>query len=194
MLRRKIQRSVFKSQQLTDSLNLVYELILRDHTKFPTSLDLINHHMYLFNKCAHSNHGHICGNLSHSSKRILCLSDCSRSIHIQFMFQFSLVLVMSDSLRPHAPKHARPPCPSPTPRVYSNSCPLSRWCHLTISSSVTTFSSCLRSFPASVSFPMSQFFASDGQSFGVSASASVFPKNIQEWFPLGWTSWISLQS
>ena len=126
MLRRKIQRSVFKSQQLTDSLNLVYELILRDHTKFPTSLDLINHHMYLFNKCAHSNHGHICGNLSHSSKRILCLSDCSRSIHIQFMFQFSLVLVMSDSLRPHAPKHARPPCPSPTPRVYSNSCPLSR--------------------------------------------------------------------
>ena len=194
MFRRKIQRPVFKSQQLTDSLNLVYELILRDHTKFPTSLDLINHHMYLFNKCAHSNHGHICGNLSQSSKRILCLSDCSRSIHIQFMFQFSLVLVMSDSLRPHAPKHARPPCPSPTPRVYSNSCPLSRWCHLTISSSVTTFSSCPQSLPASGSFPMSQFFASDGQSFGVSASASVFPKNIQEWFPLGWTSWISLQS
>ena len=89
---------------------------------------------------------------------------------------------------------ARPPCPSPTPRVHSNSCPLSRWCHPTISSSVVPFSSCLQSFPASGSFPMSQFFASGGQSIGVSASASVLPTNIQDWFPLGCSGWISLQS
>ena len=102
--------------------------------------------------------------------------------------------VMSDSLRPHEPQHARPPCPSPTPRVYSNSCPLSRWCHPTISSSVVPFSSCLQSFPASGTFQMSQLFASGGQSIGVSASASVLPKNTQDWFPLGLTEWISLQS
>ena len=102
--------------------------------------------------------------------------------------------VVSDSLRPHGLQHARPPCPSPTPGVYSNSCPLSWWCHPTISSSVVPFSSCLQSFPASGSFPMSQFFASGGQSIGVSASASVLPMNIQNWFPLGWTGWISLQS
>ena len=92
---------------------------------------------------------------------------------------------MSDSLRPHEPQHARPPCPSPTPRVYSNSCPLSQWCHPTISSSVVPFS-CLQSFPASGSFPMSQFFPSDGQRIGVSALASVLSMNIQNWFPLGW--------
>ena len=102
--------------------------------------------------------------------------------------------VMSDSLRPHGVQHARPPCPSPTPGVYSNSCPLSWWCHPTISSSVIPFSSHLRSFPASGSFQMSQFFTSGGQSIGVSASASVLPVNIQDWFPLGWTDWISLQS
>ena len=102
--------------------------------------------------------------------------------------------VVSDSLRSHESQHARPPCPSPTPGVYSNSCPLSRWCHPTISSSVVPFSSRLQSFPASGSFPMSQFFASDGQSIGVSASASVLPVNIQGWSPLGWTGWISLQS
>ena len=101
---------------------------------------------------------------------------------------------MSDSLRPHGLQHARLPCPSPTPRVYSNSCPLSQWCHPTISSSVVPFSSCLQSFPASVSFPMSRFFASGDQSIGVSASASVLPMHIQYWFPLGWTGWISLQS
>ena len=84
--------------------------------------------------------------------------------------------------------------PSPTPRVYSSSCPLSQWCHPTISSSVTPFSSHLQSFPASETFPMSQFFASGGQSIGVSASASVLPMNIQDWFPLGWTGWISLHS
>ena len=92
---------------------------------------------------------------------------------------------MSNSLQPHQLQHSRPPCPSLTPGVYSNSCPLSRWCHPTISSSVVLFYSCLQSFPASGSFLMSQFFASDGQSIGVSASASVLPMNIQDWFPLG---------
>ena len=100
---------------------------------------------------------------------------------------------MSDSLRPHEPQHSRPPCPSPTPRVYANSCPLSWWCHLTISSSVVPFSSCLQSFPTSGSFQMSQLFTSGGQSIGVSASTSVLPMNTQDWFPLGWTGWISLQ-
>ena len=102
--------------------------------------------------------------------------------------------VMSDSLRPHRLQHARPPCPSPTPGVYSNSCPLSQWCHSTISSSVIPFSSCLQSFPGSGSFPMSQLFTSGGQSIGVSASASVLPMNTQDWSPLGWTGWISLHS
>ena len=102
--------------------------------------------------------------------------------------------VMSDSLRPHAPQHTRPPCPSPTPRVHSNPCPLSWWCHPTISYCVIPFSSHLQSFPASGSFPMSQLFAGGGQSIGVSASASVLPMNIQDWFPLGWTGRISLQS
>ena len=101
--------------------------------------------------------------------------------------------VMSDSLQPHGLQHVRPPCPSTTPGVYSNSCPLNRWCHPVISSSAVPFSSCLQSFPASQSFPMSQFFASGGQSIGVSASASVLPMNIHDWFPLGWTGWVSLQ-
>ena len=99
---------------------------------------------------------------------------------------------MSDSLWPHGLQHARPPCPSPTPRVYPNSCPLSRWCHLTISSSVVPFSSHLQSFPASGSFQMSQNFTSGGQSIGVSASTSVLPVNTQGWSPLGWTGWISI--
>ena len=101
---------------------------------------------------------------------------------------------MSDSLRPHGLQHTRLTCPSLTPRPYSNSCPLSRWCHPTISFSVVPFSSCLQSFPASGSFPMSQFFVSGDQSIGASASASVLPINSQDWFPLGWTEWISLQS
>ena len=101
--------------------------------------------------------------------------------------------VMSDSLRPHESQHARPPCPSPTPGVYSNSCPSSRWCHPAILSSVVPFSSCPQSLPASGSFPMSQFFAWGGQSIGVSASASVLPMNTQDWSPLWWTGWISLQ-
>ena len=101
-------------------------------------------------------------------------------------------LIISDSLWPHGLPHTRPPCPSPTPGAYSNSCPLSRWCHPTISFSVIPFFSHLQSFPASGSFLMSQFFTSDGQCIGV--SASVLPVNIQDWFPLGWTGWISLQS
>ena len=102
--------------------------------------------------------------------------------------------VMSDSLRPHELKHARPPCPSPTPRVHSNSRPSSRWCHPAISSSVVPFSSCPQSIPASESFPMSQLFTWGGQSIGVSPLASVLPKNTQDWSPLEWTGWISLQS
>ena len=102
--------------------------------------------------------------------------------------------VMSDSLRPHGLQHARLPCPSLTPGAYSNSWPLGWWCHPTISSSVVPFSSCLQSFPASGFFQMSQFFASGSQSIGVLASTSVLPMNIQDWFPLGWTGWISLQS
>ena len=111
----------------------------------------------------------------------------------QYIVQFSRSVV-SDSLWPHELQHARPPCPSPTPRVYPNSWPLSRWCHLTISSSVAPFSSCLQSFPASGSFQMSQLFTSGGQTIGVSVSTSVLPMNTQDWFPLGWTGWISLQS
>ena len=103
--------------------------------------------------------------------------------------QFSLVAQLCLTLRPHGLQHARPPCPSPAPGVYSNSSPLSRWCHLTVSSSVIPFSSCPQSFPASGSFQMSQLFAS-----GVSASTSVLSMNIQDWPPLGWTGWISLQS
>ena len=102
--------------------------------------------------------------------------------------------VASNSLRPHGLQHARPSCPSPTPGAYSNSCSLSWWFHLTISSSVIPCSSHPQSFPASGTFLMRQFFASGGQSIGASASASVLPGNIQVWFPLGWTGWISLQS
>ena len=111
----------------------------------------------------------------------------------QSSVQFSCS-VMSNSLRPRELQQARPPCPTPTPRAHPNSCPLSRWCHPTISSSVIPFSSCPQSFPASGSFPMSQLFVSDGQSTGVSASTSDLPMNTQDWSPLGWTGWISLQS
>ena len=101
---------------------------------------------------------------------------------------------MSDSLWPHGLQFTRPSCPSQTPAVYSNSCPLSSWCHPTISSSVIPFSSLLQSFPASESFPMSWLFTSGGQSIGVSASTSILPMNTQNWSPLGWTGWTSLQS
>ena len=102
--------------------------------------------------------------------------------------------VVSDSLWPHELQHTRSPCPSPAPRVHPNPSPLSRWCHSTISSSVIPFSSCPQSFPASEAFQMSQLFTSGGRSIGVSASTSVLPKNTQNWSPLGWTGWISLQS
>ena len=106
------------------------------------------------------------------------------------LFSWSLV---SNSLRPHGLQHARPPCPSPTPGVRSNSYPSSRWCHPAISPSVVPFSSCLQSFPASGSFPMSQLFTWSGQSTGVSALASFLPKDTQDWSPLEWNGWISLQ-
>ena len=102
--------------------------------------------------------------------------------------------VMSDSLWLHESQHARPPCPSPTPRVHSNSCPSSWWCHPAISSSIVPFSSCPQSLPASESFPMSQLFSWGGQSIGGSALASVLPMNTQDWSPLEWTGWTSLQS
>ena len=102
--------------------------------------------------------------------------------------------VLSNSLRPHESQHTRPPYPSPTPRVHSNSCPSSRWCHPVISSSIVPFSSCPQYLPASESFPKSQLFAWGGQSVGVSALASVLPMNTQDWSPLGCTGWISLQS
>ena len=119
---------------------------------------------------------------SKSLKRILV-------IHYQFSRS-----VVPNYLQHHGLQHTRLPCPSPTPGVYSKSCPSSQWCHPTIPASVVPFSSCLQSCPASGSFPMSQFFTSGGQSIRVSASASVLPMNIQDWSPLGWTGWISLQS
>ena len=118
--------------------------------------------------------------------KCLIVKDDSHAVSVQF----SSVTVMSDSLRPHESQHARPPCPSPTPGVHSNSCPSSWWCHPAISSSVVPFSSCPQSLPASGSFQMSQFFASGGQSIGISALASALPMNIQDWFPLGLTGWI----
>ena len=127
------------------------------------------------------------------------LSTCKIStIHWRLRWWFSSVQfshsVMSDSLRPHESQHSRPPCPSPTPGVYSNSCPSSWWCHPAISSSDIRFSSCPQSLPASGSFPISQLFTWGGQSIGVSASASVLPMNTQDWSPLGWAGSISLQS
>ena len=123
--------------------------------------------------------------------------DFTKPLKINTNFSISSVQfsrsVMSDSLRPHEPQHARPPCPSPTPGVHPNPCQSSQWRHPTISSSVVPFSSCPQSFPTSGSFQMSQFFSSGGQSIGVSASTSVLPMNTQ-WSPLGWTGWISLQS
>ena len=116
-----------------------------------------------------------------------------KSLQNKFSVQFSHS-VTSSSLWAHGLQHTRLPCPSPTPRACSNSCSMSQWCHPTLSSSVTHFSYCLQSFPASGSFARSQFFTSGGQSIGVSASASVLPMIIQDWFSLGWTSWISLQS
>ena len=123
--------------------------------------------------------------------RVVLISWYHYKIFSSVQFSHSVV---SDSLQPHGLQHARPPCSSPTPGVYSNPCPSSRWCHPTISSSVVPLSSCPQSLPASGSFPMSQLFSWGGQSIGVSASTSVLPVNTQDWSPLGWTGWISLQS
>ena len=117
------------------------------------------------------------------------LSPCLFNFYAELLFSHQVV---SGTLQPHGLQHARLPCLSPPPEICPSSCPLNQWCHPTISSSVPF--SCLQSFPASGSFQMSQFFASGGQSTGVSASASVLPMNIQDWFPLGWTSWISMRS
>ena len=137
--------------------------------------------------------------------KLIVLINCYWNLHKSLLFStiffmvFLLLVqfsrsVVSNSLRPHELQHARPPCLSPTPGIHPNSGALSRWCHPAISSSVIPFSSCPQSLPASESFPMSQLFAWGGQSTGVSASASVLPMNIQDWSPLGWTGWISLQS
>ena len=130
-------------------------------------------------------------------KNFVNMTKCSE-IQISWYDHFSSVQfspsVLSDSFWPHGLQHARLPCPSPTPGACSNSCPLSHWCHPTILFSVVPFSSCFQFFTASGSFPMSQFFTSGSQNIGVSASASVFPMNIPDWFPLGFTGWICLQS
>ena len=131
------------------------------------------------------------GDCSHEIKRRLLLG--RKAITNLSSVQFSHSVV-SDSLQPHESQYARPPCPSPTPRVHSNSCPSSQWCHPAISSSVVSFSSCPQSLPATGSFPISQLIAWGGQSIWVSALASVLPMNTQNWSPLGWTGWISLQS
>ena len=129
-------------------------------------------------------------NIKDIQHKYLEISHVSNFISVQF----SAIAQSCPTLPPHGLQHTRLPCPSPIPRAYSNSCPLSQWCHPTISSSVVPFSSLLQSFPTSGSFQMCQFFTADGQSIGVSASASVFPMNIHGWFPLGWTGWISLLS
>ena len=121
----------------------------------------------------------------------LCKKSTCWDLNVSVQFSRSVV---SNSLRPHGPQHATPPCPSPTPGAHPNPCPLSRWCHPTISSSVVPFCFWLQSFPASGSFQTSQLFASGSQSIGVSASTSVLPMNTQDWSSLGWTGWISLQS
>ena len=128
------------------------------------------------------------------------VSSYAHSVYVWGIIYFARIIIVLQLLScvwvfmTHGLQHARLPCPSLTPGACSNSCPSSQWCHPTISSSVVPFSFCLQSFPASGSIQMSQFFATGGQSIGASASASVLPVNIQDWFPLGWTGWISLQS
>ena len=120
----------------------------------------------------------------------MCYTCLHIYLYVYVCVQFSCS-VMSDSLQPHGMQHAKLPCPSPPSGAYSDSCPLSQWCHPIISTSVVPFSSCLQSFPASGSFLKNQLFTSGGQSIGVSASTSVLPMNNQDWSPLGWTGWIS---
>ena len=137
-------------------------------------------------------HSNRCAIISHCCFNLQFSND--KWCRLQFSSVHFSLSVMSDSLRPHEPQHARPPSPWPTPGVYSNSYPSSQWCHPAISSSVVPFSSCPQSLPASGSFPINQLFAWGGQSIGVSASASVLPMNTQGWSPSGWTGWISLKS
>ena len=137
--------------------------------------------------------------LHRKRKKLTLMKICLHNNSLYYFYNLSVSIqfscsVMSNSLQPHGLQHARFPCPSPTPRICSDSCALIQWCHPTISYSVVPFSSHLQSFPASGSFQMSQFFTSGGQSIGVSASASVLPMNTQDWFPSEWTGWISLQS
>jgi len=157
-------------------------------------IHILNKNMYIITKVVteQSTQDHILVDLlSFHIKDDLNIEVGRKSSFSSIQFSHSVV---SNSLPPHGLQHARLPSPSTTPGVYSNSCPLSRWYHPTISSSVIPFSSCLQSFPASGSFQMSQFFTSSSQSIGVSAWTSVLPINIQDWFPLGWTGWIPLQS
>ena len=160
-------------------LSPAHSISLENSSTF--SIKLTNHLPFVTSKC------HLL-NLVPPGKLILTLP-CFRSI----LFVHSVQL-LSDSLQPHGLQHTRIPCSSPSPEACSNSCPLSQWCSLTISSSATPFSSCPQSFPAPGSFLVNQLITSGGQSVGASASASILPMNIQNWFPLGWTGWISLQS
>ena len=145
---------------------------------------------FLENKGRTENLSLICfSSIAFSSKYLSQSGRVTYSVNLLSVSQFSRSVV-SDSLQPHEPQHARPPCPSPTPRVYPNPCPLNWGCHPTISSSVVPFSSCPQSFPTSGSFQMSQLFAWGGQSTGISASTAVLPMNTQDWSPLGWTGWI----
>ena len=189
-----IYSNLFCVNSLGFSTNRIISFANKDRitSSFPFWLPLIFFFFFMLDRISTSvlnrsdNNRHLC--FVPGLKR-----ESIQSINIKYDVQFSRSVV-SDCLRPHGLQHARPPCPSPTPRVHSNSCLLSQWCHPTISSSVVPFSSCLQSFPASGSFQISQFFISGGQSIGVSALASVLPMNIQDWYPLGWTGWISLQS
>ena len=137
---------------------------------------------------------YICKRMASEEMHLTQINFTNNTISVQFSLVPFSCSVMSDSLPPHELEHARPPCPSPTPGVHPDSHPLSRWCHPAISSSVIPFCFCPQSFPASESFPMSQFFSSGSQSTGASVLAAVFPGNIQDRFPLGWTGLISLQS
>ena len=139
-------------------------------------------------------YAYICFNHWVTGEAHMCVCMCVCIYIYIYIYMFSSVAQSYLTLQLHELQHARLPCPSPTPGAYSNSHPSHQWCHPTISSSVIPFSSCPQSFPASGSFPMSRFFESGGQSIGVSALISVLPMNIQDWFPLGWTGWVSLQS
>ena len=148
---------------------------------------IISANLNIFNNFAMIITAIICAYLS------LLTQMSTQNLHsISVSVEFNSVTQSGLTLQPHGLQHTRLPCPSPTPRAYSNSCPLSQWCHPTISSSIVPFSSCLLFFLATESFQMSQLFTSGGQSTGVSALASVLPMNTQDWSPLGWTGWISL--